>query len=175
MVERIKGRSTFPRPKGNLKYYIFISGKSECYSLLCTQPKFSTESLEESSCLSLFCSIQWNERFLRSAFYGVLRRILFKRFYLFIFREREGERKRERNINVWLPLTHPALGTWPTTQAHSLTGNRTSNSLVCRLVLNPLHHTSQGLRRILFLLALYMLYPSFPFYFNFYSKVHTSL
>ena len=25
----------------------------------------------------------------------------------------ERERERERNINVWLPLTWPPLGTWP--------------------------------------------------------------
>ena len=36
-------------------------------------------------------------------------------------RGREGER--ERNINVWLPLAYPVLGTWPTTQACALTGN----------------------------------------------------
>ena len=37
--------------------------------------------------------------------------LFFLRFYLFIFREwgREGERK--RNINVWLPLIRPPLGT----------------------------------------------------------------
>ena len=29
----------------------------------------------------------------------------------------------ERNINVWLPLMRPLLGTWPATQAHALTGN----------------------------------------------------
>ena len=42
---------------------------------------------------------------------------------LLIFREsgREGE-KEERNINVWLPLMHPLLGTWPTTQACALMG-----------------------------------------------------
>ena len=34
-------------------------------------------------------------------------------FYLFIFRERGKEG--ERNISVWLPLTHPLLGPWPTT------------------------------------------------------------
>ena len=44
-----------------------------------------------------------------------------KRFYLFLERGREGER--ERNTNVWLPLEHPLLGTWPTTQACALTGN----------------------------------------------------
>ena len=25
----------------------------------------------------------------------------------------EGREKDERNKNVWLPLTHPPLGTWP--------------------------------------------------------------
>ena len=54
-------------------------------------------------------------------------------------------RKRERNINVWLPLTHPLLGTWPATQACALTGNQTSNPLVCGSTLNPLTNTSQGL------------------------------
>ena len=44
----------------------------------------------------------------------------FKDFYLFI--ERGERRKRERNINVWLPLVRPLLGTWPTTQAGALTG-----------------------------------------------------
>ena len=52
----------------------------------------------------------------------------FKGFiYLFIFRE--TERERERNINVWLPLARPLLGTWPTTQAYALSGNRTSDPL----------------------------------------------
>ena len=50
--------------------------------------------------------------------------LFFLRFYLFIFLEREGrEKERERNINVWLPLMCPLLGTWPTTQACALTGN----------------------------------------------------
>ena len=43
--------------------------------------------------------------------------LFLKIFYLFIFREEE---ERERNINVWLPLTHPLQGTWPTTQAWEL-------------------------------------------------------
>ena len=46
----------------------------------------------------------------------------FKDFiYLLLERGREGER--ERNISVWLPLMHPALGTCPVTQARALTGN----------------------------------------------------
>ena len=68
-----------------------------------------------------------------------------KRFYLFIFRRGERrEKERERNIKVWLPHTCPSLGTWPTTQACALTGNRTRDPLVCRYALNPLNHTSQG-------------------------------
>ena len=65
--------------------------------------------------------------------------------YLLIFRERRGrEKERERNINVWLPVMRPLLGTWPATQACVLTGNQTSDPLVHRLALNPLSHTSQG-------------------------------
>ena len=48
-------------------------------------------------------------------------------FYLFIFRERGREEERERNIDVWLPLIWPPLGTWPATQACAPTGIRTAN------------------------------------------------
>ena len=58
---------------------------------------------------------------------------IFKRFYLFIFRGERREEERERKINVWLPLPRPVLGTWPAIQACALTGNRTGDSLVCRL------------------------------------------
>ena len=61
---------------------------------------------------------------------------------LFIYFQKDKER--ERNINVWVPPTYPALGAWPTAQTCALTRNRTSNPLVCRLALNPLRHTSQG-------------------------------
>ena len=44
----------------------------------------------------------------------------------------------------WLPLARLQLGTWPATQAHALTGNRTGNVLVHRPELNPLSHSSQG-------------------------------
>ena len=60
-----------------------------------------------------------------------------------------GERKRGRDINVWLPLMCPLMGTWPITQACALTRNRTGDPLVCRLALNPLSHTSQGCTFIL--------------------------
>ena len=42
---------------------------------------------------------------------------------------------------------HPLLGTWSTTQACALTANWTSDPLICRPVLNPLSHTSQGSKR----------------------------
>ena len=77
--------------------------------------------------------------------YSISCRNIFQRFYLFIFRERKGGRKRgretsvcERNIH-WLLLAY-----WPATCACALTGNQTSNLLVRRLALSPLSHTSQG-------------------------------
>ena len=71
--------------------------------------------------------------------------LLLKGFiYLFLQKGEGREEERERNINVWLPLMCPLLGTWPATQACALTGNRTGDPLVCRLVLNPLSRTGQG-------------------------------
>ena len=69
----------------------------------------------------------------------------FKRFYLFIFRDRGREREKEgEKLDVWLPLARPQLGTQLVTQACALTGNRTGDPLICRPALNPLSHTSQG-------------------------------
>ena len=65
--------------------------------------------------------------------------------YLFLEKGEGKEKGRERNINVWLPLACSKLGTWPTTQACALTGNRISDLSVLRPALNPLSHTSQGL------------------------------
>ena len=62
----------------------------------------------------------------------------------FLERGEGREKERKRNINVWLPLMRPLLGTWPITQACALTGNRTGEPLVHRPVLNPLRHTSPG-------------------------------
>ena len=55
-----------------------------------------------------------------------------------------GERKGEKHQCV-VASSAPLLGVWPTTQACALTGNQTGNTLVHRLVLNPLNHTSWGL------------------------------
>ena len=68
-----------------------------------------------------------------------------KRFYLFIFRQREREEEREGEKHQCVVASHaPLLGTWPTTQACALIGNWTGNPVVCRMVLNSLSHTSQG-------------------------------
>ena len=64
--------------------------------------------------------------------------------YLFLERGEGREKERKRSINVSLPLVHPLLGTWPATQACALTGNQTGDPLVCKPVLNPLSHTTQG-------------------------------
>ena len=70
----------------------------------------------------------------------------FKGFiYLFLERGEGREKKRQRTIDVWLPLARPPLWTWPTTQACALTGNQTDDLLVSRMAFNPLSHTSQGL------------------------------
>ena len=73
---------------------------------------------------------------------------LFKKLdFIYLFLERGEKREKERENDIhWLPLSCPQLGTWPTTQSCALTGNQTSTLLVCRLVLNPLSHTSQGPR-----------------------------
>ena len=82
---------------------------------------------------------------------------IFKRFYLFSFRERgrEGEREGqkhlicERDIHQ-LPLARPQLGTKTATQACALTGNRNIDLSVCRLALSPLSHSSQGQEVVLY-------------------------
>ena len=45
--------------------------------------------------------------------------IVFKLLFIYLFLEKGegGEKERERNINVWLPLAHLPLGTWPAAQA----------------------------------------------------------
>ena len=68
----------------------------------------------------------------------------FFKFYLFL-KGREGEGGREISMcGYQLPLARPILGTWLATQACALTGNRTCDLWVHRLVLNLQSHTSQG-------------------------------
>ena len=69
-----------------------------------------------------------------------LKLVWFFKIFMHLFLDRgEGrEKEGERNIDVCLPLVHPLLGPWPTTQACALTGS----PLVYRTALNPLSHTS---------------------------------
>ena len=86
----------------------------------------------------------WHPNTKRKNFREYNKKYIFKRFYLFIFREGEC------NINVCLPPAYPILGIWPATQACALTGNWTSDALVHRPALNPLSYTSQGHKKNIF-------------------------
>ena len=68
----------------------------------------------------------------------------FKRFYLFIFRERgkQGEREGEKHQCVVASHT-PPTGDPAETQACTQTGNPINDPLIGRPLLNPLSHTSQ--------------------------------
>ena len=67
---------------------------------------------------------------------------VFKRFYLFIFRERG--RKGDKHICVREISIGPQLGTEPAMEACTLMGNQTRDLLVYRVTPNPLSYTSQG-------------------------------
>ena len=116
------------------------------YGNVVDRPPQSTGLCEAPSkqCRKWFGSTQGLCEYTRD-WVSVRKKLVFKKYfiYLFIFRQR-GKGGREGNISVWLPLMRPLLGTWPTTQACALTGNRTGDPLVCRPALNPLGHTSQG-------------------------------
>ena len=78
---------------------------------------------DENHCLIRSVLKQYLKLLVSIYFYWLWYRIqhafAFKDFiYLFLEKGREGEM--ERNINVWLPLTCPLLGTWPATQACAL-------------------------------------------------------
>ena len=90
-----------------------------------------------------------------------------------MFRERRKEKERERNINVWLPLTCPQLGTWHAIQACALTGNWTVNPLVQGQALSPLRHTSQG-QKIFVLILIQEKEPGFPIQLEEYDEPSSS-
>ena len=63
--------------------------------------------------------------------------------YLFLERGREGEREGEKHQCVVASCV-PPTGDLARNPACALTGDWTSDPLVCKLALNPLSHTSQG-------------------------------
>ena len=77
--------------------------------------------------------------------------IFFKRFYLFIFRERGREREREgekhrckRETSIGCLSYAPQPGTDPATQACALTRNETRDFLLCGTMSHLLGHTAQS-------------------------------
>ena len=62
--------------------------------------------------------------------------IIFKRFYLFIFREEKGGRKRGRETSMCGCLSHAPYWTWQTIWACARTGNEAGDPLVFRPALN---------------------------------------
>ena len=74
----------------------------------------------------------------------------FLRFYFYLFLERGEGREKEREKNIDVSEKHKSVTSctpptnMPTTQACALTGNRTGDLSVCRIMPNPLSHTSQA-------------------------------
>ena len=114
-------------------YFLDLSLSAAHSSLCCSQP-VNFDIFQDSILGFLFFFLYLAVMLLET--YRFL--TLFKRdfIYFLFFRERrrEGERNRERNINVrwidYLPLALPQVGTRTTTQACALTRNQTCNPLV---------------------------------------------
>ena len=72
--------------------------------------------------------------------------LFLKKDYIYLFLERgEGrEKERERNINAWLPLVRPLLGTWLATQAYALDWESNQLPFDLQAGTQTLSHTSQG-------------------------------
>ena len=77
----------------------------------------------------------------------------FTKDFIYLFLERGEGKERGREDQGVVASHTPPLGTWPTTQACALTGNRIGDPLGHRLVLNPLNHTSQDTLHNLILLG----------------------
>ena len=90
--------------------------------------------------IKLLCCFRFMFLFIFYLFY------LFEDFYLFIFRERKGGRKKGREASICGCVLHvPPWGPGPpATKACALVGNQTGDPLVCRQAVSPLIRTSQG-------------------------------
>ena len=92
-----------------------------------------------------------------SIIFLVFKNNFFKVLFIYFLERGKGGRERGRETSMCCCLSRGLpLGTWPTTQACALTGNRTSNPLVHRAALNPLSHTSQGSFFFFFFLRIYI-------------------
>ena len=71
--------------------------------------------------------------------------LIFKKDFIYLFLERRERKETGKDTQrIGCLSCAPPTGDLPVTQACALTGNRTSNPLVLRLVLSPLSQTSQG-------------------------------
>ena len=87
--------------------------------------------LESHPCSISRILLVFSHLFVRGQTFYFFLNIFFKGFICLFLEGGEGrEKERERNINVWLPPTWPPLGTWPSTQAYALMGNRSGNPWV---------------------------------------------
>ena len=94
----------------------------------------------------MFQNVKWNKNMVKALsktfrqFY-----LFFKRFYLFILRERgkQEERKGEKHSSVGSCMC-PDLSTELTTQACAPAGNGTGYPVLCRRRPHQLDHTGQG-------------------------------
>ena len=140
----------------------FTCGNLKEFSTLSHTESKSTSLNNNGQCVEFIDLFEETERHLINSFINVCSSLLlsalpfffffFKRFYVFIFRERGG-RETEGEKHLWLPLVDPQVGTWPTAQTYTVTRSQTSNLMICKLTLSPLSHTSQS-NSILFLLLL---------------------
>ena len=136
----VSQNASFSPPSGGCKCCCFCL----TYSPFLTPSSFSNQ-LKHHFCRAVYYCFLYTHQTVRILRGGPISGFYFVKI-LFISFEREGKgrSKKERNINVWLPPSHPPLGTRPTTQACVLTGNWTSDPLVHRPALNPLSHDSQA-------------------------------
>ena len=85
------------------------------YGTICLRYAYTLKTIKH--CREKWKVIWINEKIYHV--YGLENNVFFKNF-IYLFLEGKGGRKTERNINVWLPLVHPLLGTCPETQACAL-------------------------------------------------------
>ena len=136
----------------------FGKGSCQSSSQLCSNTDAALQPRKWDTCTwPTVCSLQWSASSLSppprgppECYYLEVFFFFFKILFIYFWEGERREKERERNINVWLLLVCPQLGTWPATQAWALTGNRSSDLLVHRPALSPLSHTSRGWRYSLY-------------------------
>ena len=70
--------------------------------------------------------------------------LFFFKDFIYLFSQKGREEERKRNINVWLPLTHPLLGTLASNPGMCPDWESNWQPFGLQPALNPLSYTSQG-------------------------------